>query len=146
MLLNQVEITLNCTESKWAAVSCTESQMTLNLWLHPRSVVPAKFGDQVWLVSEVTAIPQPKRPSPWVWLLVHVQIIHFSVLVFTCALTHLCVCFPLRAISEGQIGSNVEPNLSQRLWPEMCLFCFCKIKFSCKMHMQKFCTEVTILP
>lgn len=43
--------------------------------------------------------------------------------------------------------SNFEPNLSQRVRHKNVLVCFCiKIKFCCKMHMQKFCTEVTILP
>lgn len=65
---------------------------------------------------------------------------------FTCVLAHLCVCFPLRTNFEGEIVSDFKPNLSQRVWREMCLFCFCKIKFYCKMHMQKCCTEVTILP
>lgn len=62
--------------------------------------------------------------------------------VHMCAYTFMC----LFSIEGYFWGSNFEPNLSQRVWHKTCLFCFCKIKFCCKMHMQKFCTEVTILP
>lgn len=145
--VTEVEFTLNCTESKRAALSATSRA--------PRAKWHWTFGITVtsWF-QEVLGVKSDSCKRSWPLLSQSIRHREFFdcwymcafVCVFTCVLTHFCVCFPLRAISEGQIVSSFEPNLSQRGWHKMCLFCFCKTKFCCKMHMQKFCTEVTILP
>lgn len=122
---------------------CNESQTTLIFWQYSRSAVSRKLRGSNLTHVRGHGHSSAKAPMSFtVGICVHNT---FSY-AFTCVLAHLCVCFPLRTNFEGEIVSDFKPNLSQRVWREMCLFCFCKIKFYCKMHMQKCCTEVTILP
>lgn len=134
---------LNVTESSWIHFKlhwikvsgckcdsvCAESQTTLYWWHRPRSVAPTNFGDHIWLMQEVMAMPQPKLPSPWVWLLVYLCIMHSSVCSHVRLHSHVYVFFPLRAISEGQIlGQTWADGFDTKCaW-----FVFIKIKFCCK--------------
>lgn len=137
-LLNQVEITLNCTESKRVAPSatvCTDCQKTtLNFFFF--------FGVAPWfqeilggsnltqVLKRSRAIPQPKHWPPRVWLLfdffgIYVHKKRISVCVFTC----VCVLTPWCVSIEGYIseGQN-RVQTSSQIWAsdrhEMCLFLF----------------------
>lgn len=95
-LLNKVEFTLNCTESKWVALSATLSAPRAKWhWIFLAS--PSLPGSRKFWESSVAKACV--TVSLTVGTCAHLR-------VFTCALTHLCVCFPLRAISEGQIWAS----------------------------------------
>lgn len=78
-------------------------------------------------------------PSPWVWLLVHVRICVFvNTLVSLFSIEgYFCGCANSGQIWAGEFDTKCSYIL---------FWFFCRNKFCCKMHMQKFCTEVTILP
>lgn len=70
----------------------------------------------------------------------------FLVCVHVCAYTSYVYVF-----HWGLFLRVKSCQISSQIWASefdtKCAFCFCKkSKFCCKMHMQKFCTEVTILP
>lgn len=147
-----IKFILNCTESKLSGFTCDSCQTTLTFfWHQSRSVVPGNLrGSNLNFFVRRHGRSSAKASVAMIfWLLVCFWVIVLFSWVSTCVFTKLCVCFPLRAISEGQRASNLEPNLSQRVWRHdttRACFSFCKIEFCCKMHMQEFCTEVTILP
>lgn len=114
---------------------CTESQNDTELLASPSLRDSRKFWG-----SNLTRVRGHSSAKASVTMSLTVGVsVHYASLVCSRVCLHIfCVCFPSRAISEGQIVSNFEPNLSQRVWQEMCFFFFVKSKFCCKMHMQKF--------
>lgn len=126
-----IKFILNCTESKWMALSvtcvCTESQTTLNFWHHTRSVVPGNFGDQIWTFVKVSwPFPRPKASVANIfdcWFILGCR--HtFLVSVHVCAHTVICM-FSIEGYFWGlkcvKFWAKFEPASLAR-----CLFCFCK--------------------
>lgn len=101
---------------------------------------------EIRLSSFQEVIPQPKHLSPWVWPLVYVCIMHFKC-VFTCVLTHFMCMFSIEGYFWGSNCVKFQAKFEPASLTRNVLFVFyLKSRFCCKMHMQKFCTEVTILP
>lgn len=132
--LTEVEFTLNCTESKWVAFSATPRAkwhwtFTVTSWF------PGNFGGQ-----NVT------RKRSWPLLSQSIRHREFRLLVRVCS--HTCLHISVFVFHWGlflrvKFRAKFEPA---SLTHSVLVFCFCKTKFCCKMHMQKFCTEVTVLP
>lgn len=96
---------------------CTESQATLNVWHHRKKFGAIKFDS---CRGHGHLLSQSIR---------HYEFDCWYTCVHVCVLTHLCVCFSI----EGYFwGSNsvkfFEPNLSQRVWHEMCFVFFVFVK------------------
>lgn len=132
-LLNKVEFTLNCTESKRVALRATLSAPRAK-WHWTFGITFTSWFQKILVESSVAKAS-----------------VTVSLTVGTCAFAcvHMCAYTFMSLFSiEGYFwGSNFEPNFrASEFEHKTCLFCFCKIKFCCKMHMQNFCTEVTILP
>lgn len=138
-LLNQVRVTFNCTESKvWLYVRLFVGTLLASpLFPCLRNVLGIKCN----LCQRLWPLLSQSIPSPWVWLLVHVRICVF-VNTFVSLFSiegYFCGC-----ANSGQIwAAEFDTKCSYFLFV---WFFFCRNRFCCKMHMQKFCTEVTILP
>lgn len=115
-LLNRVEFTWNCTESKWVALSVTPSApRAKRRWTF--GITGKNLGRSNLTHVEVTAISSAKA-SVTMSLTVGIR-------VFTCVCLHICVfVFPLRAISEGQIVSNFSSQIWASEFDTKCALCF----------------------